>query len=207
MKTRRTPIILLVLFFFSYCSCEKEKSLEDIFDHSSIPGRYIESYAHISCLVDDRIETEYIPLQSENPHCQLKFYDTSEVIQTGEKSYRIYFGHKDPRLPKEITVEIIDYVSRNFSGGYKSFPPAPQGVKDENLDPMSGKYFGGPNYCRAILDVTVDSKFQPIAAEDGTRSGTSCFTECVFFESDMSYYIALSKASTDEKIYLVGSKK
>lgn len=40
-----------------------------------------------------------------------------EIIESGNKSYTLFFNHTDPRLPEQITVEIIGYEERNDPSG------------------------------------------------------------------------------------------
>ncbi len=102
------------VLLFVLCSCEE--SAEEKFDHSHIPGTY-ESHTFVTYEVNDSLKVEYIPESWGKDGATY----TIEIIESGNKSYTLFFNHIDPRLPDQITVEIIGYEEQKDPSGIQAY--------------------------------------------------------------------------------------
>jgi hypothetical protein len=102
------------VLLFALCSCET--TAEEKFDHSRIPGIY-ESYTSVTYEVNDSIKVDFVPESYVKDGATYPV----EIIESGNESYTLFFNHTDPRLPEQITVEIIRYEERNDPSGIMAY--------------------------------------------------------------------------------------
>jgi hypothetical protein len=159
-------LILFSILLFILCSCEE--SSEKKFDRY-MPGTY-ESYALVKYKSNDSLKVEYIPESWGEDGATYPV----EIVKSGNESFTLYFDYTDPRLPDQITVEIIEHVEQTDPSGFQAY-----------------------------VKLLGDSGYQLLPPANSNYASSSTFS-IVYHYGKVYYYINMRKESTNDTLYCGG---